>query len=949
MKTVWGRLPTCPTWLLLAATILRAQTAADPAVAMVVSAAPARLLRAGTQLEIDLRQGDLLFAGDRVTADEGNVVIWHCPASQSVRLERQTVVRVEARRVAAVSGQLADLRPILFCPVPPTDRAALAKPAFYGQQVSRTRGLNETIDERATLAPAERSALEAELRQIDQSQAPDPNLKDAAAAAVLARHGLHGEAASAYGKLAAKMSNVDWPRLRVHEEHESQNRGQQTKAEPSAAGQTFALLVGVSEYERLPPEQRLEYPSTDAEALYNYVRSPRGGSVPEANIRLLTNSQGTAAAIRTGIADFLRARAGKNDTVLIFLATHGVVENDGAYVVAYDSDPENLKDSGISMVEIQSLMEGEFANVGQVLMFIDVCHAGLIGNIKNGNFGRVLQILGRFKGEETFGLLASGPGESSLESSRFGGGHGAFTYFLLRGLNGDADEDADHKITVNELQAYVYNMVRKATKNKQNPRATGDMPGERVLVQDLSRTGIELADWQTAEATVTAQARALQRASRAIAPRPLGQLASLSERDQQEFEQAIAAGRLLGPGADSAVEILRRLTPQLAANPLQLLLLENRLRTELQNRGQEVLLRYLRGEDAPQRQEDFEQGGRWFESAWSLDPEAVSLEGRAWFCEARAMLFQNRFNEARDLLERAVRIEPNGPYLYNALGLLYLQQAAFPRAASAFRDAIRLAPNWAYPRHNLALALTQAGSYDEAVVVYRDAQKTTPGSWYIPYNLGLVQQRINRPRDAEASFRKASLLAPARPEPETALGFLAAFRGRSKDAERFYRDALAKQAAFLPARHNLALLLSETGREDEGVALWQAVLTDDPGFVSSRMALASTLERRDRKEEALAQYRLALDRDPEFTAARLAAGRVLLTLGRATESEKEMRALLVSNEGSPTAWEALGDALAAQSRKAEAGEAYARAAKLTGGAARRDVERKSGRLRGTGR
>src|SRR5205814_6212288 len=153
-------------------------------------------------------------------------------------------------------------------------------------------------------------------------QAPDPSLKDAATAAALARHGLHREAAAAYDKLAAKMSNVDWPRLLVHEEHESQNRGQQTRAAPSAEGQTYALLIGVSDYKLLPPDQRLEYPASDAESMYNYVRSARGGNVPENNIKLLRNSEATAAAIRTSIADFLRARAGKNDTVMVFLATH---------------------------------------------------------------------------------------------------------------------------------------------------------------------------------------------------------------------------------------------------------------------------------------------------------------------------------------------------------------------------------------------------------------------------------------------------------------------------------------------------------------------------------------------------------------------------------------------------------------------------------------------------
>ena len=60
---------------------------------------------------------------------------------------------------------------------------------------------------------------------------------------------------------------------------------------------------------------------------------------------------------------------------------------------------------------------------------------------------------------------------------------------------------------MNELQAYVYGMVRQATRNRQNPRVTGDMPGERVLIPDLSPAGIEIADWHAADAV--AQGRAV--------------------------------------------------------------------------------------------------------------------------------------------------------------------------------------------------------------------------------------------------------------------------------------------------------------------------------------------------------------------------------------------------------------------------------------------------------
>ena len=53
----------------------------------------------------------------------------------------------------------------------------------------------------------------------------------------------------------------------------------------------------------------------------------------------------TTAAIRNAFETFLKGRAGKKDTVMLFLAGHGTVEaagNKGAYIVTYDSDPQDL-------------------------------------------------------------------------------------------------------------------------------------------------------------------------------------------------------------------------------------------------------------------------------------------------------------------------------------------------------------------------------------------------------------------------------------------------------------------------------------------------------------------------------------------------------------------------------------------------------------------------------
>ena len=62
--------------------------------------------------------------------------------------------------------------------------------------------------------------------------------------------------------------------------------------------------------------------------------------------------------------------------------------------------------------------------------------------------------------------------------------HGLFTYFLLKGLRGDADIDKDKKLTLFELSKYIKTKVSSYALNadrEQTPQLQGDE--NKVLVE----------------------------------------------------------------------------------------------------------------------------------------------------------------------------------------------------------------------------------------------------------------------------------------------------------------------------------------------------------------------------------------------------------------------------------------------------------------------------------
>src|SRR5439155_11061134 len=125
----------------------------------------------------------------------------------------------------------------------------------------------------------------------------------------------------------------------------------------------------------------------DARTFGEHLASPRGGSVNADQMLVLTNEQATTAALRNAFQTFLKNRAGKKDTIFILIAGHGVTDGRGAYVLSWDSDPQDPSTTAIPLSEIQALVEDELSKVGRVVLFADIARSSAVGNLMTAAVG----------------------------------------------------------------------------------------------------------------------------------------------------------------------------------------------------------------------------------------------------------------------------------------------------------------------------------------------------------------------------------------------------------------------------------------------------------------------------------------------------------------------------------------------------------------------------------
>jgi hypothetical protein len=250
------------------------------------------------------------------------------------------------------------------------------------------------------------------------------------------------------------------------------------------AGDRWALIIGISAYEdsRIP---RLRYADRDAKSFYDWLTSPNGGKYSPARVKLLLNRQATLENIKDGLFVWLRQPI-REDVITIYYAGHGSAESPDfphdLFLFASDTQYENIATTAFPMWDIETAIK-RFIKAKKIVIIADACHAAGVGQsfdvarrakrvIETNPISTGLQNLSRV-GDGICVISASDERQFSQESKDWGGGHGVFTHFLLKGLKGEADYNNDEHVTLGEVIPYLSEQVRRATKNAQSPTVAG--------------------------------------------------------------------------------------------------------------------------------------------------------------------------------------------------------------------------------------------------------------------------------------------------------------------------------------------------------------------------------------------------------------------------------------------------------------------------------------------
>jgi tetratricopeptide (TPR) repeat protein len=260
--------------------------------------------------------------------------------------------------------------------------------------------------------------------------------------------------------------------------------GQKTTHPPMAKGElgiepkslyrkSFAVVIGVNNYEKW---SSLEFAVADARAIEQAL-----SAIGFDEVTLITDKAATQRRILSELFYELPRKVTREDRVMFYFAGHGQTEDlpgggKRGYIIPVDGETSDYPKTAISMAQIRSLSNRIVAK--HILYVMDSCYSGLGLSRSFGlspKLGGYLQKVAAMRVVQI--ITAGGMGEQVQERE----GHGLFTSYFLKALEGAADIDKDSVVTGTEIGAYLRPAVSNASGQVQTP-LYGRLEGEGEFI-----------------------------------------------------------------------------------------------------------------------------------------------------------------------------------------------------------------------------------------------------------------------------------------------------------------------------------------------------------------------------------------------------------------------------------------------------------------------------------
>jgi hypothetical protein len=279
--------------------------------------------------------------------------------------------------------------------------------------------------------------------------------------------------------------NTDSTNITVARQTVSSSLNQSVSLKPenikrATSRDAVAIIIGIQNYKRVP---KADFANNDAKEFYEYAI--RGLGIRPENIKLLVDEEAEQIELYKVFQNWLPLQVTKNKTnVYVFYSGHGLPSPDGKslYLLPQGVDKQFIEKTALSMQEVISALVA--SKPKSVTMFIDACYSG---QTRGGETllasAKPIALKTDTNAFPSNFTVISASANDQISSSSPELKHGIFSFYLMKGMEGEADGNKDGKITAGEMQEYLQDKVSRqamSMSRKQDTQLVGD--ANRVLI-----------------------------------------------------------------------------------------------------------------------------------------------------------------------------------------------------------------------------------------------------------------------------------------------------------------------------------------------------------------------------------------------------------------------------------------------------------------------------------
>ena len=225
-------------------------------------------------------------------------------------------------------------------------------------------------------------------------------------------------------------------------------------ADEPPEGRRIAMVIGVSSYEKLPPDVSLDSPRSEAARVAAALEQGAGFD----QVRLLTDASATTANLQSVLQEQVSKEVQWRDLFLLYFVGHGVGGDFGdPRLLLYDSDPENIEATSLTVHDLAAMLQ-KWVPASRYVVVTDAAHEGQINGLAllgpTGNDWPVI-------GNQSFIISSAAPRQVAQP--------GVFSKAFVEALSGQADSNGDGVVSGSELNGFLVLAVPNATSGKQLP------------------------------------------------------------------------------------------------------------------------------------------------------------------------------------------------------------------------------------------------------------------------------------------------------------------------------------------------------------------------------------------------------------------------------------------------------------------------------------------------